>query len=87
MNAYYSVGLDIHKKLIAYCVKAADGRLVTQGMVGADRESLGQWAEIGARVWSGLGQSGAAARQGQHTQGARANQAGGKAGHCRRKTD
>ena len=53
MNAYYSVGLDIHKKLIAYCVKAADGRLVTQGMVGADRESLGQWAESLPGPWVG----------------------------------
>ena len=53
MNAYYSVGLDIHKKLIAYCVKAADGRLVTQGMVGADRESLSQWAESLPGPWVG----------------------------------
>ena len=53
MDAYYSVGLDIHKKLIAYCVKAADGRLVAQGMVGADRESLGQWAESLVGPWVG----------------------------------
>ena len=53
MDAYYSVGLDIHKKLIAYCVKAADGRLVAQGMVGADRESLGQWAKSLPGPWVG----------------------------------
>ena len=43
MNACYCIGLDIHKKMIAYCVKTIDGRLVDQGMVASDRASLSTW--------------------------------------------
>jgi len=39
MSAHYFIGMDIHKKMIAYCVKTVDGRLVDQGMVNADRKS------------------------------------------------
>ncbi len=53
MGACYFIGLDIHKKMIAYFVKAADGRLVAQGMVGADLESLAQWAESLPGPWVG----------------------------------
>ena len=30
MNAIYYIGLDIHKKTIAYCIKKVDGTLVRQ---------------------------------------------------------
>lgn len=30
MSACYFIGLDIHKKMIAYCIKTIDGRLVNQ---------------------------------------------------------
>ena len=38
MNAIYYIGLDIHKKTIAYCVKKVDGTLVRQGTVNAERK-------------------------------------------------
>ena len=40
MSACYFIGLDIHKKMIAYCIKTIEGRLVDQGVVSADRVSL-----------------------------------------------
>ena len=40
MERYYYIGLDIHKRIIAYCVKAIDGHLIDQGKIGADRQSL-----------------------------------------------
>jgi len=40
MSAMYYIGLDIHKKTIAYCIKRIDGQLVRQGTVAADRTAL-----------------------------------------------
>jgi len=40
MNGFYYIGLDIHKRTIAYCIKAIDGQLVGQGTIMADRQSL-----------------------------------------------
>ena len=41
MKTLYYIGLDIHKKVIAYCIKAIDGRLVGEGMIEATRRSAG----------------------------------------------
>lgn len=43
MNAIYYIGLDIHKKVIAYCIKRIDGTLVRQGIVSAERKALQTW--------------------------------------------
>ena len=40
MNAIYYIGLDIHKKTIAYCIKQIDGVLVQQGTVAAETRCL-----------------------------------------------
>ncbi|MDD2468754.1 MAG: transposase, partial [Desulfobulbus sp.] len=53
MSTHYFIGLDIHKKMIAYCVKTVDGRLVDQGMVNADRESLHEWVVRLPGPWVG----------------------------------
>lgn len=53
MSILYYVGLDIHKKLIAYCIKTVDGRLVAQGEVAANRKSLGEWANGLPGPWVG----------------------------------
>ena len=42
MTGYY-VGLDIHKKIVSYCTKTADGTIVEQGVVPATRRELGRW--------------------------------------------
>jgi len=43
MNACYYIGLDIHKKTIAYCIKKIDGTLIRQGSVAAERKALRNW--------------------------------------------
>jgi hypothetical protein len=37
------VGLDVHKKTISYCVRRADGRIVQEGTIAANREALTRW--------------------------------------------
>lgn len=37
------IGLDIHKKIIAYCVKSKDGAIYSQGKIPATRQALTQW--------------------------------------------
>jgi len=33
MESIYYIGLDVHKKSIAYCIKTVTGKIVCQGMV------------------------------------------------------
>jgi transposase len=49
----YYVGLDVHKKSIAYCVKQADGTIVREGTVAARRAELTAWAGRLPQPWSG----------------------------------
>lgn len=53
MSALYYIGLDIHKRIIAYCIKAIDGRLVAQGKVEADRKALTLWMNGLPGPWVG----------------------------------
>ena len=53
MKTVYSIGLDIHKKVIAYCIKTKDGHLVGQGAIGADRASLIEWVNGLPGPWVG----------------------------------
>lgn len=53
MKMYYSVGLDIHKKMIFYCVKKADGSIVTEGRVAATRKALLPWMATLPQPWIG----------------------------------
>jgi hypothetical protein len=39
----YFVGLDVHKQVIAYCVKTPGGDIVSEGKIPATRTSLEQW--------------------------------------------
>ena len=51
---YLFVGLDIHSKIVAYCVKRADGEAVMAGSVPATRAALRSWArEVPGRKRSG----------------------------------
>ena len=43
MESIYYIGLDVHKKSIAYCIKTVTGKIVCQGMVKAERRALHQW--------------------------------------------
>ena len=41
-NIYY-IGLDIHKRMVAWCLKDHSGCLVKQGEVKATRPALQEW--------------------------------------------
>jgi len=49
----YSIGLDIHKKTIAYCIKRIDGQLIAQGEVAANRKALLAWLNEIPGPWMG----------------------------------
>lgn len=53
MTTLYYIGLDIHKKVIAYCIKAIDGRLVGEGMIAANRREVDQWVQSLPGPWVG----------------------------------
>lgn len=53
MSAIYYIGLDIHKKTIAYCIKRIDGFLVCQGVVAAKRKALQKWLTELPGPWYG----------------------------------
>lgn len=53
MESVYSIGLDVHKKTIAYCIKTVNGQIVRQGTVGANRMALHQWLIELRTPWSG----------------------------------
>lgn len=53
MNATHYIGLDVHKKTISYCVKTADGRIVEEGILAAQRAVLRRWAECRQQAWHG----------------------------------
>lgn len=53
MKTLYYIGLDIHKKVIAYCIKTIDGRLVEEGMIEASRRALDDWVNGLSGPWIG----------------------------------
>jgi transposase len=48
----YYIGLDIHKKIIAFCIKAANGDLVERGTLDATRKSLSEWISGLPQPWT-----------------------------------
>ncbi|MDF1578012.1 MAG: IS110 family transposase [Desulfobulbales bacterium] len=53
MKSIYYIGLDVHKKTIAYCINTADGTKVRQGVVAAKRQALRQWLSELPGPWMG----------------------------------
>lgn len=53
MKRYYYVGLDVHKKVIAYCVKQSDGTVVEEGKIRASRSALTVWLAQRNAPWVG----------------------------------
>jgi transposase len=45
--------MDIHKKIIVYCIKKVDGTIVDEGKIAATRMSLEQWATNLPHPWVG----------------------------------
>jgi len=53
MNVKHYIGFDVHKKSISYCVKLADGTIVEEGKLRANRVSLREWAGKRLEAWQG----------------------------------
>jgi len=53
MNVPHYIGFDIHKKSVQYCVKTADGAIVREGRLSAERAVLVQWALTLTEPWQG----------------------------------
>jgi len=51
MEELYYIGLDLHKKIIAYCIKTVSGVTVSQGTVAATRSALLKWIESLPKPW------------------------------------
>jgi len=53
METIYYIGLDVHKKTIAFCVKNVTGKIVREGTIKANRQSLTQWISTLPGCWMG----------------------------------
>ncbi|MBI4619436.1 MAG: IS110 family transposase [Desulfobacterales bacterium] len=53
METVYYTGLDIHKKVISYCIKHSDGKIVRQGEIAAERKALLKWLSELPVPWLG----------------------------------
>ena len=53
METIYYIGLDVHKKTIAYCIKTVGGKTMRQGVVSAERNELRQWLADLPGPWMG----------------------------------
>jgi len=52
MESMHYIGLDIHKKIIAYCIKTFNGKIVDQGTITATRKALNWWMEKLPQPWT-----------------------------------
>ena len=52
MHSHF-VGLDVHKQVVAFCVKTADGKIVSEGTVKATRAELDGWVKTVPEPWVG----------------------------------
>lgn len=52
LNERYYIGLDVHKKIIAYCIQKKDGTGVSEGTILATRSSLEAWMNLIDAPWS-----------------------------------
>jgi hypothetical protein len=43
MNITHYIGFDVHKKHIKFCIKVADGEIVEEGRLMAERSALRLW--------------------------------------------
>ena len=50
---YHYIGLDIHKRTVAFCAKRPDGETVDAGTFGASRTCMTQWAAQRTTPWIG----------------------------------
>lgn len=52
MHSHF-VGLDVHKQVIAYCVRAELGNIVSEGKISATRAAFAEWVKTLPEPWVG----------------------------------
>jgi transposase len=52
MSEMHYVSLDVHKKTISYCVLQADGKLVREGTIAANRVAVSEWRASLPKFWT-----------------------------------
>ena len=52
MESMYSIGLDVHKKTIRYCVKDVSGRVRAEGAISATRAGGDRWMKTLPQPWT-----------------------------------
>ena len=52
MKSMHYIGLDIHKKVIAFCIKTADGVLIGRGTIPASRSAIFEWTKTLPQPWT-----------------------------------
>ena len=53
LKDYHYIGLDVHKKTVAFCVKRADGEIISEGVIQAQKAALQEWASQQVESWDG----------------------------------
>ena len=48
----YYIGLDVHKRMISYCVKEGSGKIHAEGSIPAARLGLNRWLKTLPQPWS-----------------------------------
>ena len=52
MHSHF-VGMDVHKQVIAFCIKTADGSIVAEGKVKSTQPELDAWLKtVPSRGWA-----------------------------------
>ena len=52
MEPMYYIGLDVHKRMISYCVKESSGKIHSEGSIPATRLELDCWLKTLPQPWS-----------------------------------
>jgi len=52
MQPMYYIGLDVHKRIISYCVKDGSGTMHAEGTIPATRCDLDRWMKTLPQPWS-----------------------------------
>ena len=52
MEPMYYIGLDVHKRMISYCVKESSGKIHSEGSIPATRLDLDCWLKTLPQPWS-----------------------------------
>ena len=53
MNVTHYIGFDVHKKHVNFCAKTANGEIIEEGKLPAQRAVLRQWATTRQQPWRG----------------------------------